>query len=319
MSAPIVLPPNQIRRFYAGGRRISAFRDLPETTNDAPEDWIASTTTVFGETELGRSQLADGTPLADVLAGDPATFFDAAHREQFGSEPGLLIKLLDAGERLPVHLHPDDAFAAEHLNTRHGKTEAWVILEAEPEACVHVGFRQPMGEQELAELRDTSALLAALNPLPVAAGACIFVPAGMPHAIGEGILMLELQQPSDLSLVLEPGSSDPFLGLARDVALQAVDRSASDLHRLQVTRGASLFPPEADPFFRAELVAAGDRMEAAFSVLVVVDGEGELLSEMSDPVAVRRGGTVLVPFAAGTTQLSGSCRAIRCLPPLPLP
>ena len=322
MTSPIELPANQIRRFYAGGRRIAAFRGLPDATNDAPEDWVASTTSVHGDAELGRSRLADGTPLADVLAADPASYFDNVHREQFGSEPGLLIKLLDAGERLPVHFHPDDAFAVEHLNTPCGKTEAWLILEAEADACVHVGFREPIDERELARLvaaDDTAALLDALSPLPVASGACIFVPAGVPHAIGSGILLLELQQPSDLSLLLESGSSDPFLGLSRGVALQAVDRSAADLHRLQVTRGASLFPPEADRFFRAELVAVGDRMQASFAVLVVVRGEGELLAEMSAPLAVRRGSTVLVPFAAGATELTGSCQAVRCLPPVPAP
>ena len=274
-----------------------------------------------------------------MLAADPASYFDNVHREQFGSEPGLLIKLLDAGERLPVHFHPDDAFAVEHLNTPCGKTEAWLILEAEADACVHVGFREPIDERELARLvaaDDTAALLDALSPLPVASGACIFVPAGscdrldircllgdvpagVPHAIGSGILLLELQQPSDLSLLLESGSSDPFLGLSRGVALQAVDRSAGDLHRLQVTRGASLFPPEADRFFRAELVAVGDRMQASFAVLVVVRGEGELLAEMSAPLAVRSGSTVLVPFAAGATELTGSCQAVRCLPPVPAP
>lgn len=320
VTAPIELPVNQIRRFYAGGRRIAAFRGLPQATNDAPEDWIASTTTVYGDDELGRSRLGDGTALADVLAGDGEAFFDSAHRERFGSEPGLLIKLLDAGERLPVHLHPDDAFAREHLRSRYGKTEAWVILEAAADACVHVGFRAPVDERQLTELvaaEDTAALLEALNPLPVAAGACIFVPAGVPHAIGAGILLLELQQPSDLSLVLEAGASDPFLGLSRDLALQAVDRAASNLPHLQVTRGASLFPAEADAFFRAELVSAGDRMEASFSVLVVVGGEGELLAEMSGAIPLRRGSAVLVPFASGTTQLAGPCQAVRCLPPAP--
>jgi mannose-6-phosphate isomerase len=321
VTSPIELPANQIRRFYAGGRRIAAFRGLPDATNDAPEDWVASTTSVHGDADLGRSRLADGTLLADVLAADPASFFDNAHREEFGREPGLLIKLLDAGERLPVHFHPDDAFAFEHLNTPCGKTEAWVILEAETDACVHVGFREPIDERELAQLvaaADAAALLGALSPLPVASGTCIFVPAGVPHAIGSGILLLELQQPSDLSLLLESGSSDPFLGLSRDVALQAIDRSAADLHRLQVTRGASLFPPEADRFFRAELVAAGDRLEASFAVLVVVRGDGELLTEMSEPLAISRGSTVLVPFGAGVTELIGSCQAVRCLPPVPV-
>ena len=304
----IELGPNQIRRFYRGGKRIAAFRGLPESSDDAPEDWVASTTTVHGESDLGLSRLDDGMLLRDVLARDPERFFEPAHRERFGSDPMVLIKLLDAGERLPVHLHPDDAFAAAHLATPYGKTEAWFVLEAEPGASVHLGFRRPVEEDELRELVG-DALLDELNEVPVAAGDSIFVPAGLPHAIGARILLLELQQPSDLSLLLE---SQQFLGLPPEVALAAVDRSPPDRAALRRTRGATLFPADADRFFRAELVEGGDRLDAAYSVLVVYAGEGAL-----GDVPLRRGSTILVPFADGTIELSGTCRAIRCRPPHP--
>ena len=305
----IELPPNQIRRFYRGGRRIGAFRGLPERSDEAPEDWVASTTTAYGESELGLSRLPDGVLLEDVLARDPARFFEPAHRDRFGSQPLILIKLLDAGERLPVHLHPDDAFAASYLGAPCGKTEAWIILEAEAGAQVHLGFRGPITGDELKELVAAGGVLEELNPIPVAAGDSIFVPAGLPHAIGEGILLLELQQPADLSLLLE---GQDFLGLAPDVALAAVDRSPPDLEWLRRGRGTTLFPEEADRFFRAELVAGGTRLDAGYSVLVGHEGDG-----MAGDVPIRRGSTVLVPFAAGEVELTGSCRAIRCRPPAP--
>ena len=320
------LGANQIRRFYRGGKRIASFRGLPATDNAAPEDWVASTTTVHGADELGLSRLEDGTRLADVLARDPAAFFEPAHRGAFGSDPTILIKLLDAGERLPVHLHPDDGFAARWLGSQHGKTEAWIILEAEADATVQVGFARDIGETELVEMvvaRDPDALLGELNPVPVAAGDSIFVPAGLPHAIGEGILLLELQQPSDLSLLLEwhgMSEADAFLGLELAGALSAVTRSGvspPELEQLRERRDALLFPQEADRFFRAELISGGARLEASFSVLVCYAGEGVLGSEAFDPIAMGRGSTVLVPFAAGVTELTGSCDAIRCRPPSP--
>ncbi len=320
------LPPNQITRFYRGGKRIAAFRGLPMDHDDAPEDWVASTTTVHGEDELGLSYLADGARLIDVLARDPSAFFEPAHRERFGSDPTVLVKLLDAGERLPVHLHPDDGFARRHLGVRYGKTEAWVILEADVDACVHVGFVRDLGEHELASLvaaQDPNELLGVMNRVPVAAGDSIFVPAGLPHAIGAGILLLELQQPADLSLLLEwhgMAESDAFLGLERATALSAVKRSGlsqAELKQLRRSRGASLFPGAADRFFRADLVSGGARMDAGFSVLVCHAGEGVVASESCDPIAVRRGSTVLVPFAAGAVHLTGSCDAIRCRPPSP--
>lgn len=307
---PIELGPNQIRRFYRGGARIAAFRGHGD--DDAPEDWVASTTTVHGEAELGRSRV-DGELLADVLAADPEAFFERAHLERFGAEPALLIKLLDAGERLPLHLHPDERFAAEHLGSPYGKTEAWIILEARPDAAVHVGFSRDLGADELdaaVARQDIEGMVAAMNRLPVAAGDFVYVPAGLPHVIEEGIFLLELQEPSDLSLLLEWGlvpEEDAFLGLPRELALQAVTRATVD-----VAKG---FPAEADRFFRAEWVESGATLEPAFSVLVVTEGEGSL--ETEHPVPLRRGSTVLVPFAAGEARLTGSARAIRCRPPVP--
>jgi mannose-6-phosphate isomerase len=290
----IELPPNLLQRFYCGGPRIAAFRGLSAGRDDTPEDWVASTTTAYGEGELGLSSLADGRRLVDVFARDPETFFEPAHLERFGADPTLLIKFLDAGERLPVHLHPDDAFALAHFGAKNGKTEAWIILEAEPDACVHVGFARELDEREVGELvdaQDAGAMLSEMNRMAVAAGDWIFVPAGLPHAIGAGILLLELQQPADFSLLLEGGE---FLGLPRELALTAVDRSPPDLEGLRQRP----FPSEVDRFFRAELVVAGERLEPGYSVLV---GFG--------------GNTVLIPYADG--EISAPFDAIRCRPPLP--
>jgi mannose-6-phosphate isomerase len=139
--------------------------------------------------------------------------------------------------------------------------------------------------------------------------------------IGEGILLLELQEPSDLSLLLEwkglMSEEDALLGLPRERALGAVVRSRVDLKHLTSSRGPSFFPAEADGFFRADLVGGGERLEPAFSVLLVTEGAGELRTKDAGPVALRRGSVVLVPFASGAAEVAGALRAIRCRPPSP--
>ena len=136
------------------------------------------------------------------------------------------MKLLDAGQRLPVHAHPDVPFARKHLGLAHGKTEAWVFLEP---AVVHLGFVRDVGDEELATWlaeQDAAAMLAAMHALEVAPGDAVLVPAGLVHAIGEGAFLVELQEPTDLSILLEwanfaiDGAQLGHLGLGFATALR---------------------------------------------------------------------------------------------------
>jgi mannose-6-phosphate isomerase len=291
--------------------------------------------TPFGEPDLGVSTLPDGRSLRDAVTLEPEEFLGPRHLERFGPDVGVLIKLLDAGERLPVHLHPNDQFARTHLGSEFGKTEAWIILDAEPGASVHVGFREPTDLATIAgwvDSQDSAALLGALNPVVVAAGDTLFVPAGTPHAIGEGILLAELQQPTDFSVLLEwegfaVEAEAAYLGLGRDLALQALDLAPwteRDLARAMSGRGSTsdgvetLFPTESDAFFRAERVTAGAHFEQGFAVLLVIDGEGALVGD-DWKVGLSKGTAVLVPHAAGTCGFEGGLEALRCMPPAPDP
>ncbi len=111
----------------------------------------------------------------------------------------LLLKLLDARERLSVQVHPDDAYAAEHEG-KLGKTEAWIILHAEPGAGIIYGIREGVTKEMLKEAsgngREIEKLL---RFIPVHAGEVYYIPAGTVHAICEGILLYEIQQSSDVT------------------------------------------------------------------------------------------------------------------------
>jgi mannose-6-phosphate isomerase len=321
---PQILPPNVLHHFYRGGPRIATLRGLRIADDHAPEEWIGAVNTTFASPNgRGLSRLADGTLVRDAIAADPDGWLGAGHVARFGADPGLLTKLLDAGQRLPVHFHPGRRFAREALQLAHGKTEAWIVVEAEPGASVWVGFKQavePATVRAWMRAQDSAAMLAALHELPVAAGDTILVPAGTPHAIGAGILILELQEPSDLSVTLEwtgfeLGEDDGHLGLGWDRALSALDRSAWDGGRIAALRGGGghgLLPRAADPYFRAERVRGGDTLDAGFAVLIGLAGEGTL-----GGLAVERGSAVLVPHSAGPLELTGDVEAIVSRPPDP--
>ena len=103
----IDLPPNRPRQFYRGGSMLAEFRGVAATDDHRPEDWIASTTARHGaEHGEGLTTLPDGRLLRDALLEDPEGWLGAEHAAALGADPALLVKLLDAGERLPVHAHP---------------------------------------------------------------------------------------------------------------------------------------------------------------------------------------------------------------------
>lgn len=336
-AATAALAPNTPRRFYRGGERILAFRGLDAPTDFdgyRPEDWVGSTARLFAEGGGGVTTLEGGTELPDALAADPTGWFGEAHVARFGGDPNLLTKLLDSGERLPVHSHPSRTFAAAHLDCDHGKTEAWIVLVAEPGATVWVGFRDELSPDELATLVDAQddRLLAALNPMQVTAGDAVLVPAGQPHAIGEGVLILELQEPTDFSVMMEHQRfgldlDHAFLGLERSLALESVDHGPVDADRLTSLRhrwadvegSGPALPEEASAYFRAEVVrpVADDvTVDAAYAAVVVVDGAGTLTCAHGTR-QVHAGDVLLVPHNSGEVTVSGAVTLIRCMPPAP--
>jgi mannose-6-phosphate isomerase len=337
---PIVLEPNQPTQFYRGGAAIAAFRGAAEHARGdyGPEDWIASTTSLFGA-DAGLSVLPDGRLLRDAIDADPLGFLGPRHVDAFGTDPALLVKLLDAGQRLPVHVHPTREFARSHLDCRHGKTEAWIVLGAEGERpTVFLGFKQAVEASAvdtwIAE-QDSDALLAAMHEVAVRAGDAVLVPAGTPHAIGSGVFVVELQEPTDFSVMLEwqrfgmPDRATTQLGLPNSLALQCLDSSAWDDARLDecIRRGPfpiapgalSLLPSQATDFFRAEHVVVDGRLTLApqYGVVVVLEGEARLEGGFGAAIPVGRGATVLFPYGAGEVEIVGRTRLIRCLPPDP--
>lgn len=327
------LPPNPVERFYRGGEWIARFRRAANWPARAPEEWIASTTTVYGETTLGLSRLPDGTLLRDRLLAEQLAFLGSEHSHHRDGEPGLLIKLLEAGERLPVHLHPDDRVAREQIGYPWGKTEAWFVIHAEPGSVVWLGFRRSLAADDLAQLvrdRDSSRLLDTLFEIPVQKGQSLFVPAGTPHAIGEGIALVELQQASDLSILLEWWPFDSkfaaqwHLGLTPDGAFAAVDytvwtedRVREYVRSIPTTPGSHrLFPEAAEPYFRGERVIVADvvELEPAYQVLIVLDGNGVVRAPSGEEMILESGDVILAAHAAGFLSLTGSLDIVRCLP-----
>lgn len=312
-------------RFYRGGARIAQLRGTGHAAEREPEDWVASTTTVAGEAPVGISALPGGQSLPDAIAADPKGWLGEEHLTTYGPDTMLLVKILDAGERLPVHAHPSREFAAAELGAAHGKTESWYIIEP---GSAHIGFNRDIERDELDAIvreQDKDALLAAMNLVTLNAGDVLHVPAGFFHAIGAGILLVELQEPEDLSIFGEwsgyafDGEANGHCGIGFEAALAAVDRRAvADVEAL-VHRADSetpLIPAQAEKFYRLERVTGDATVAPGFAVLVVLDGESSVHTD-AEVRTVGRGFTGVVPHAAGSMRFEGNAEILICRPPVP--
>lgn len=347
--APIRLAPNRIDRFYRGGALLERFRGAAAPRDGTrPEDWVGSVTQAYGSaTGTGISRLADGSTIAELVRRDPVGMLgdDAAARNP--TTTGVLVKLLDSVVRLPVHCHPTREFAASVLGSAFGKAEAWIILATrqvagEPPPHVGIGFRDGVARRKLRrwiEEQNVDAMLAALDRHEVVAGDVVFVPPGRPHAIGAGVFMVEVQEPTDFSIVTETRGvpiepEDAHLRLGWDRMIEAVERAplAGGIEALRRSMPAGtpeqelsrvdLLPPEAAPFFRAERIEVRGRdtypLSGGCSILIVVGGTGALRSPLgAEPLG--SGDTIFVPAAAASalTIEGNGLVLIACRPPLP--
>lgn len=215
--APVKLTSPRVWRTYLGGSQIDAIHGIRDgEDNQFPEEWIMSVVTARNAgrehiTDEGMCYLAgENISLKDYIAADPCAALGSQHLQHFGPTTGVLAKILDSAERLTIQVHPDKHRARELFGSPFGKTECWHILNCrsiDGEApCIYLGFRENITREhwmELFQKQDIPAMLECLHRIPVKPGETYLVNAGVPHAIGAGCLLVEIQEPTDYTVRTE--------------------------------------------------------------------------------------------------------------------
>lgn len=301
---PIVFQPF-FRPQIWGGRRLAACLNKPLP----PEGRYGESWEISGH-PLHVSVVAQGrwtgTPLpqlwqryAGEIWGDTAPCPEAFP---------WLIKFLDCEDFLSVQVHPDDAAAARFCPGERGKNEAWVVVHAEPGAVLYTGLLPGIDAAALRKALDEAAVercLFGFHPRP---GDCVFLQAGTVHAAGGGVLLAEIQQPSDATLRLfdwnRTGPDGKPRPLHREAGLAAVDWIAGPRHVRRDEHSDSGHAVLLEcPFFRIHRIRLrpGDKSDlpafrGGMSVWTVVRGEA-VLRTSQDLYRFALGSTVLVPAA----------------------
>ena len=334
--SPIRLRSERAWRTYHGGKLLDELHGIsPARDSHFPEDWIISTVRAInaGREDVveGLNRLADvDMALKDFISADPDAALGAGHVARMGESLGVLVKLIDAAERLGVQCHPDKAKAREFFDSPFGKTECWHIVGGREiggeKPCVYMGFKPGVTEaawREVFDRQDIPAMLGMLHRIEVKPGDTFFIEGGMPHAIGAGCLLVEIQEPTDYTFRTEKVTPQGFAisdkachyGIGFDNMFKCFHYDGCDeaeaRRRYMVepkvvdrnegfARTAVIGAPRTDCFSLERIDVSGScrfEAEGRFSGLYVLSGHGRL-EGASGVVPLGPGDQFFVPAAA---------------------
>lgn len=216
---PIKLMNNRVWRVYLGGKMLNKLYggNYQVKNGHFPEEWIASSVTArnIGREHIedeGLSKLAVDSciSLRDVIESNPRDFLGEKHFEHYQNSMGVLLKLIDSAERLSVQVHPDKIKAKELFESSYGKTECWHILGGQElnggKPHIYFGFKEGITKgywKKLFEEQNIEEMLNCMHKYEVSKGDTILIEGGIPHAIGSGCFLVEIQEPTDYTIRVE--------------------------------------------------------------------------------------------------------------------
>jgi len=239
-----------------------------------------------------------GRTLADVIRKYPK---DITGDKDFKLPFPLLIKFLDAQDILSVQVHPDSQ-TCKRMGKGQSKTECWYIISAEPGAAIYKGLNKGVTREQFAQAIKDGTVAELLTKVPVKAGQCHFLPAGTAHSIGAGLLIAEIQTPSDTTYRVFDFNRVDQTGKARPLhieeALQSIhfEINGKDLPVTTVGRlvDCKYFKVDKGHQIRgAEVLFSSGKMKT----LIFVSGCGAISNSKGGSAEFRAGDCLLIPAA----------------------
>lgn len=335
---PVFFKRNRVFRVYKGGALFRQIFGGNEEDCFYPEEWIASCVRAKNKNPSDENEGLSFLENGDVPFWK---YLEENKRETLGNgELNILVKILDSAVRLPVQAHPDKAFSRRYFGSAYGKTEAWLILGTRKNARVFIGFEDKITKEEFiaaAERSDSDkgAYDGMLHEVSVKTGDVFLIPPGTVHAIGQGCLILEIQEPTDFTVQPERWCGDyrlseeeMYIGLDRETALKCFDLSICGDVGEKLARVLPRRTEETDFYAKEELISASNtdcfilnryivKRKLALGgpeIFVVTEGGGVLCGENYER-KIKKGDYFFIPKISdkkysieGRTVLAG-CRA----------
>ncbi|MFZ4582324.1 MAG: type I phosphomannose isomerase catalytic subunit [Paludibacter sp.] len=241
------------------------------------------------------------TELIEIYMGDLVG--DKVY-DTYGLSFPLLFKLIDANQNLSIQVHPGDEVAAERHNS-FGKTEMWVVLNADKGAELIIGFTKDCTQEEYVAALENGEVETLLQRVPVNNGDVFFIPAGLVHAIGKGVVVAEIQQSSDITYRIYDYKRVDDNGNERELhteqALDVIDFSASKNPKTVYSPVLNQITPLVDcEYFTTNMIKFDQPLTRNYGTLdsfvAYMCLDGSFIVEVDDDkVVVNKGDTILIP------------------------
>lgn len=305
-----------------GGEKIKTFLKKEAPTKHCGESWELSG--IAGSVSQVKNGVFKGESLQKLLEQYGEDILGKAIFAECGTNFPLLVKFIDAKRDLSVQVHPGDALAAKRHQCR-GKTEMWYVLQAEEDAKLINGFERTLKEETYLKKLEDGKVLEVLNEVSVSPGDAFYIPAGRVHAIGAGVLLLEIQQSTDITYRIYDYNRTDAQGNTRTLhtqeALAAIDYHTTKEHKIdykpQKNEAVSLLK---SPYFNVKLHTIDRKTtmdfseNAHFTILIGLENEAKLQTAHSEEV-FKMGDVYLIPAkipAVEICQKGESFKFIEC-------
>lgn len=274
------------------------------------ESWELSG--VPGDVSIVANGIHSGTSLQELIDTYGAKLLGESVFAKFGKEFPILIKFIDAKQDLSIQLHPNDELAKKRHDS-FGKTEMWYVMDADKNANLIIGFNKDVKKEEYMQRLGKDSLLELLNYEKVKEGDTFFINTGKIHAIGEGVLLAEIQQTSDITYRVfdfnRKDKSGNLRELHTDLTLDAIDYSKKDDFKVAYDREVDRVNNMVMcPYFTTNFLELTHDfvkdMEGndSFTIYMCVGGSA-IVDNGFGTTALEKGETVLVPANSNIIHL----------------
>lgn len=321
---PIKFKPILKEKVWGGKRLLDIKKGSlshADTSKDYGESWDLSG--LEGNVSVAANGFLKGNNLQEIIEVYMGDLVGEAVFDRYGLDFPLLVKTIDCHDRLSVQVHPNDDIAAER-HGKCGKSEMWYVVDAAPDAAIYIGFKdRNITREQYIDAVAKGNVAGIIQPVKVKAGDVFYIPAGTVHTMTQGVSVIEIQQPVDLTYRIFDWNRVDDKGRSRELhtawAVDAIDfESTAESCRRNYTAETNKATEVVNcDYFTANIIKLSGTAERdyckldSFVIYVCADGKAEIDNgESLTPITA--GETVLIPAETGDVTLKGEATILEC-------